>query len=210
MYFCLKRFFDILLSALGLVLLSPVFLVCALLIRLTSPGPALFTQKRAGRNGTYFIIYKFRTMYCDAPMNIPTQDLQDPFRFITPIGSFLRMSSLDELPQLLNILRGDMSIIGPRPALFNELELIAARKAVNVDSVRPGLTGLAQISGRDELEQETKVRLDNEYVSALHAGFFSALRMDARCFFGTFASVLRHDGFVEGGTGALHKRKDTK
>ena len=195
MYPFVKRGADVVLSLLALICLSPVYLLVALAVKLTSPGPVLFRQKRVGRGGRLFTIYKFRTMRTDTPRDTATHLLQDPSRYITRVGAFLRRSSLDELPQFFNVLKGDMSIVGPRPALYNQYDLIAAREKAGVDAVRPGITGLAQINGRDELPIPVKVRYDREYVENL------SLKMDARCFFGTIVSVLRAEGVREGGTG---------
>ena len=195
MYPYIKRGADVILSLLALICLSPVYLIVALAVKLSSPGPVLFRQKRVGRGGRLFTIYKFRTMRTDTPRDTATHLLQDPSRYITRVGAFLRRSSLDELPQFFNVLKGDMSIVGPRPALYNQYDLIAAREAAGVNAVRPGITGLAQISGRDELPIPVKVRYDREYVENL------SLNMDARCFFGTIISVLRAEGVREGGTG---------
>ena len=195
MYPYIKRGADVILSLLALICLSPVYLIVALAVKLSSPGPVLFRQKRVGRGGRLFTIYKFRTMRTDTPRDTATHLLQDPSRYITRVGAFLRRSSLDELPQFFNVLKGDMSIVGPRPALYNQYDLIAAREKAGVDAVRPGITGLAQINGRDELPIPVKVRYDREYVENL------SLKMDARCFFGTIWSVLRAEGVREGGTG---------
>ena len=195
MYPYIKRGADVILSLLALICLSPVYLIVALAVKLSSPGPVLFRQKRVGRGGRLFTIYKFRTMRTDTPRDTATHLLQDPSRYITRVGAFLRRSSLDELPQFFNVLKGDMSIVGPRPALYNQYDLIAAREKAGVNAVRPGITGLAQISGRDELPIPVKVRYDREYVENL------SLKMDARCFFGTIWSVLRAEGVREGGTG---------
>ena len=195
MYPCIKRGADVLLSLLTLICLSPVYLAIALAVKLTSPGPVLFRQRRVGRGGRLFTIYKFRTMRTDTPRDTATHLLKDPSRYITRVGAFLRRSSLDELPQFFNVLRGDMSIVGPRPALYNQSDLIAAREKAGVNAVRPGITGWAQINGRDELPIPVKVRYDREYVENL------SLKMDARCFFGTIISVLRAEGVREGGTG---------
>lgn len=195
MYPYIKRGADVILSLLALICLSPVYLIVALAVKLSSPGPVLFRQKRVGRGGRLFTIYKFRTMRTDTPRDTATHLLQDPSRYITRVGAFLRRSSLDELPQFFNVLKGDMSIVGPRPALYNQYDLIAAREKAGVNAVRPGITGLAQISGRDELPLPVKVRYDREYVENL------SLNMDARCFFGTIISVLRAEGVREGGTG---------
>ena len=190
-----KRGADALLSLLALVCLSPLYLALALAVKLTSPGPALFRQKRVGRGGRLFTIYKFRTMRTDTPRDTATHLLSNPGSYITPLGAFLRRSSLDELPQFFNVLRGDMSIVGPRPALYNQYDLIAAREKAGVNRVRPGITGWAQINGRDELPLPVKVQYDREYVENL------SLRMDVRCFFGSIWAVLRADGVREGGTG---------
>ena len=195
MYPYIKRGADVILSLLALICLSPVYLIVALAVKISSPGPVLFRQQRVGRGGRLFTIYKFRTMRTDTPRDTATHLLKDPSRYITRVGAFLRRSSLDELPQFFNVLKGDMSIVGPRPALYNQYDLIAAREAAGVGAVRPGITGLAQISGRDELPIPVKVRYDREYVENL------SLKMDARCFFGTIISVLRAEGVREGGTG---------
>ena len=195
MYPYIKRGADVVLSLLALICLSPVYLIVALAVKISSPGPVLFRQQRVGRGGRLFTIYKFRTMRTDTPRDTATHLLQDPSRYITRVGAFLRRSSLDELPQFFNVLKGDMSIVGPRPALYNQDDLIAAREKAGVDAVRPGITGLAQINGRDELPIPVKVRYDREYVENL------SLKMDARCFFGTIWSVLRAEGVREGGTG---------
>ena len=194
-YARIKRALDAALSLLLMAALSPVFLLVALAVKLTSKGPVLFLQKRVGRGGRLFTILKFRTMRLDTPRDTATHLLNDPERFITPIGAFLRKSSLDELPQLWNVLRGDMSLIGPRPALYNQYDLIEAREIAGVNAVRPGLTGWAQINGRDELPIPVKVRYDEEYVK--NFGF----RMDVRCFFGSIACVLKGAGVREGRAG---------
>lgn len=195
----IKRFLDIALSAVGLIILSPLFLLIAIAIKADSPGPVLFRQKRVGICKTHFHILKFRTMRMDTPGDTPTHMLEDPGRYITKTGKFLRRTSLDELPQIINILKGDMSIIGPRPALWNQYDLIDERDKYGANNVRPGLTGWAQINGRDELEIPVKARLDGEYVKRL--GF----RFDCVCFVGTIRSVARRDGVVEGGTGEMKK-----
>lgn len=200
-YLPLKRAVDIVLSGLGILILSPLLLVLALVIKCDSKGPVLFRQKRVGKDGTFFQIYKFRTMRTDTPRDMPTHLLNDPEAFITPSGRFLRKTSLDELPQLFNIFRGEMSVIGPRPALWNQDDLVAAREAVGANSVRPGLTGWAQINGRDELPIDIKAGFDGEYIRRMSFLF------DCKCFFGTITSVLRHEGVVEGGTGAMEKEK---
>lgn len=193
----IKRCIDLLLSAVIILVLLPVFLILILAIKLDSKGPVLFTQKRIGLNKRTFHILKFRTMRIDTPHDVPTHLLKDPDQYITRVGGFLRKTSLDELPQLWNIFVGDMSFVGPRPALWNQYDLIAARDQYRANNVRPGLTGWAQINGRDELEISLKAKLDGEYVEKLSFGF------DLQCFFGTFAYVLNRRGVVEGGTGAI-------
>lgn len=202
MYVYVKRGMDFVLSLLGLVLLSPVFLGLVIAIKLDSPGPILFRQKRVGIHKTYFEILKFRTMRIDTPKDVPTHLLENPEQYITKVGKFLRRTSLDELPQILNILKGDMAVVGPRPALWNQYDLIEERDKYGANDLRPGLTGWAQINGRDELEIPVKARFDGEYVKKM------GLKMDLRCFFGTFISVLRGDGVVEGGTGAIHEAEN--
>lgn len=196
-----KRWIDVLLSALGIILLSPFWIAIVVAIKLDSKGSILFRQKRIGLRKGYFMIWKFRTMRIDTPKDVPTHLMADPGRWITRVGRFLRKTSLDELPQLVNILIGDMSVIGPRPALWNQDDLIAERDRYGANDVRPGLTGWAQINGRDELEIPVKAKLDGEYVKRMSFSF------DCRCFFGTILSVLRRDGVVEGGTGEMGKDK---
>ena len=196
-YRYIKRIIDILLSGLAIIILSPLLLILCIAIKLDSPGPIFFTQKRVGIHKTYFQIYKFRTMRTDTPKDMPTHMLANPEQYITKTGRFLRKTSLDELPQIFNIFKGDMSIVGPRPALWNQDDLVAERDKYGANDVTPGLTGWAQINGRDELEIPVKAKLDGEYVKKY--GF----TMDVRCFFGTFLSVLRQDGMVEGGTGSM-------
>ena len=199
-----KRLIDIILSAGGIVVLSPVLLILVIAIKLDSPGPVLFKQKRVGINKTHFNILKFRTMRIDTPKDCPTHLLENPEQWITKVGGFLRKTSLDELPQIFNIFVGDMSVIGPRPALWNQYDLIAERDKYGANDVLPGLSGWAQINGRDELPIDVKARLDGEYVQNLSFGF------DVKCFFGTITSVLKHEGVVEGGTGAMEKEKSEK
>lgn len=200
----IKRLLDIILSAGALVILAAPMLIIALIIKLDSKGPVLFWQKRVGKGKEFFQMPKFRSMYTETPANMPTHLLQDPGRWITPVGRVLRKTSLDELPQLLCIFTGKMSVIGPRPALWNQDDLIAERDKYSANDVRPGLTGWAQINGRDELPIEVKARFDGEYVEKLSFGF------DCKCFFGTIGKVLHHDGVVEGGTGAMEEQKDGK
>ena len=197
-----KRFLDILLSACGILVLSPVYFLVALAIKIDDPGPVFFRQKRVGLHKSHFQILKFRTMKMETPKDVPTHLLDNPQQWITRVGGFLRKTSLDELPQIFNIFAGQMSIIGPRPALWNQYDLIAERDKYGANDVLPGLTGWAQINGRDELPIDVKARLDGEYVQRLSFAF------DVKCFFGTVVSVLRHDGVVEGGTGELEKKKE--
>lgn len=199
-----KRALDILLSGLGIVVLLPVYALIALAIVLDDPGPLLFRQKRVGIHKSHFMIAKFRSMKVSTPKDVPTHLLQNPEQYITRMGKFLRKTSLDELPQIFQIFTGKMSIIGPRPALWNQFDLIEERDKYGANDVRPGLTGWAQINGRDELEIDVKARLDGEYVHNLSFLF------DCKCFFGTILAVLRHDGVVEGGTGAIHEQKDSQ
>lgn len=193
-YQVIKRIGDFFLSLLAMLILWPVFLLLAGLIKIDSKGPVFFKQRRIGKNKSEFQILKFRTMYLETPMDMPTHRLQNPEAYITRIGRFLRKSSLDELPQIINILKGEMSIVGPRPALWNQSDLIAERDKYSANNILPGLTGWAQINGRDELPIEVKARLDGEYVAKVSFG------MDVKCFFGTIVKVLKRDGVVEGGT----------
>lgn len=202
-YLKIKRLIDIILSSLGLILLSPVFLVIIIAIKLDSPGPILFKQKRIGIHKSHFFILKFRTMRIDTPKDTPTHLLENPDEWITKVGKVLRKTSLDELPQLWNILAGHISIIGPRPALWNQEDLLLERDKYGANAIKPGLTGWAQINGRDELKIETKASLDGEYVKKLKTGGWKAFAFDCRCFFGTIVSVLKSDGVVEGGTGRI-------
>ena len=196
-----KRLLDIVLSALGLLVLLPVFALIAVAIEMDDPGPVFFRQKRVGIHKTHFQIMKFRTMKVDTPKDTPTHLLANPEQYITRVGKVLRKTSLDELPQIFQIFTGEMSIIGPRPALWNQFDLIAERDRYGANDVRPGLTGWAQINGRDELPIDVKARLDGEYVRNISFGF------DCKCFFGTIVSVLRSDGVVEGGTGTLDRQR---
>ncbi|MDD2268383.1 MAG: sugar transferase [Eubacteriales bacterium] len=196
-----KRFIDIVLSFSGIVLLSWLLVLISLAIIIDDPGPVLFKQKRVGKGKKLFKIWKFRSMKMSTPHDVPTHMLKNPEQYITKIGRFLRRTSLDELPQIFNILTGQMSIIGPRPALWNQDDLVAERDKYGANDVRPGLSGWAQINGRDELEIPVKARLDGEYV------FKMSLSMDLKCFWGTVVKVLKHDGVVEGGTGVLEKHE---
>ena len=204
----LKRLIDIVLSTIGIIVLSPVWIILALAIKIDDPGPVFFKQKRIAQNKNgekqYFTILKYRSMKQNTPHDIPTHMLDRPEQYITKVGSFLRKSSLDELPQIFNIFKGDMSIIGPRPALWNQDDLFAKREKYGANDVKPGLTGWAQVNGRDELEIPVKAKLDGEYVERMNFLF------DCRCFFGTILSVLRYDGVVEGGTGEMHRQEADK
>ena len=195
----LKRLIDLILSTIGILVLAVPMGIIALIIKITDPGPALFKQKRVGVNKSHFELYKFRSMKMSTPRDCPTHLLENPEQYITKIGKFLRKSSLDELPQLFNIWTGKRSIIGPRPALWNQYDLIEERDKYGANEVRPGLTGWAQINGRDELEIDVKARFDGEYVEKMSFAF------DVKCFFGTITSVLKSDGVVEGGTGEMKK-----
>lgn len=201
MYKVLKSIIDRILAMAGLVILSPIFLILILAIKIDSRGPVLFKQKRVGIHKRHFLILKFRTMRTDTPKDTPTHLLKDPGQYITKVGKFLRKTSLDELPQVINILKGEMAIVGPRPALWNQYDLISERDKYGANDVLPGLTGWAQINGRDELPIDVKAKLDGEYVSKI------SFLMDLRCIFGTVVSVVKQDGVVEGGTGALEKEQ---
>ena len=199
----IKRIIDFVLSLAGIIVLIPVWIILAVAIKIDDPGPVLFKQKRIARDnkdGTvkYFYILKYRSMKTSTPKDMPTHLLKNPEQYITRVGGFLRKTSLDELPQIFNIFLGQMAIVGPRPALYNQTDLYEERAKYGANKVRPGLTGWAQINGRDELLIEDKARLDDEYVSRM------SLLMDLKCFFGTFLSVLRQDGVVEGGTGSIN------
>jgi len=198
-YIKVKYLADRVLAAAGLIVLSPVFAAIALSIKLEDgwDAPIFFKQKRVGLHKEHFMLYKYRSMKLDTPHDVPTHLLTDPEQYITKVGKFLRKSSLDELPQLINILKGEISVCGPRPALWNQYDLIEERDRYNVHDIKPGLTGWAQINGRDELEIPVKANLDGYYYKNI--GFM----MDMKCFFGTFGSVLKSEGVVEGGTGAM-------
>ena len=189
----MKRVFDILSSLIAIILFSPILLILSIIVKCTSPGPILFKQRRIGKDNKEFMIYKFRTMRIDTP-NVATHLLKNPEQYITEIGKFMRKTSLDELPQLFNILKGEMSVVGPRPALYNQYDLIEMRTNASVHTVRPGLTGLAQVSGRDELENEQKVYFDQQYVQK--QSFF----FDLKLIFLTVVKVFKSEGVVEGAT----------
>ncbi len=196
-----KRIIDFLLSGIGIVVFSFPMLIIALLIKLSDPGPAFFKQKRVGIHKKNFMLLKFRSMKMSTPHDIPTHQLKNPEQYLLKFGAFLRKYSLDELPQLFNIFQGEMSIIGPRPALWNQYDLVEERDKYGANDVKPGLSGWAQINGRDELEIPVKAKLDGEYVRRM------SFRFDCQCFFGTIGKVLRHDGVVEGGTGEMKRER---
>ena len=200
----LKRVIDLILSFLAIIILALPMLIIAIIIKIDDPGPVFFKQKRVGKNKTHFNLLKYRSMKMSTPHDTPTHLLENPEQYITKVGRFLRKSSLDELPQIYNIFTGKMSIIGPRPALWNQDDLIAERDKYGANDIKPGITGWAQINGRDELEIDVKAKLDGEYVQKL--GFF----FDCKCFFGTIVSVLKSDGVVEGGTGEMKKVEKEK
>ena len=192
-YLTVKRLFDCVLSLIGIIVLIPLFIIIGILIKVDSRGPVIFKQKRYGKNKEPFYIYKFRTMASDAPQNVATKDLNDSKKYITKIGAFLRRTSLDELPQLFNILLRQMTIVGPRPVVLKEENLIIARDLYGANDIKPGITGWAQINGRDLLSIEEKAKLDGYYVENM--GF----KMDIKCFFKTVKYVLKGEGILEGG-----------
>ena len=196
----IKRLLDIILSGLGIIVLAIPMLIVAIIIKVDDPGPALFKQKRVGKGKTFFHLYKFRSMKMSTPHDTPTHLLANPEQYLLKCGKIIRKLSIDELPQLFNIFKGDMSVIGPRPALWNQDDLVAERDKYGANDVKPGLTGWAQINGRDELEIPIKARFDGEYVKKL------SFLMDLKCFLGTFANVLKADGVVEGGTGEMRRK----
>lgn len=197
----MKRIIDLILSVVGLLVLSPFFLILILWIKLDSKGPVFFKQKRVGIHKTHFYILKFRTMRVDTPKDIPTHLLTNPEQYITRAGKFLRKTSLDELPQIINIIKGEMAIVGPRPALWNQYDLIAERDKYGANDIRPGLTGWAQVNGRDELEIPVKAAYDGEYVTKM------GLVMDVKCIFKSIIQIFTHKGVVEGGTGNVQREK---
>ena len=209
----IKRLSDLILSAVGIVVLAIPMLIVAIAIKIDDPGPVLFKQRRVGqkKNGqiTYFMIWKFRSMKMCTPHDTPTHLLENPEQYITRVGRFIRKTSLDELPQIYQVFTGKLSAIGPRPALWSQTDLIEEREKYGANDVKPGITGWAQINGRDELEIDVKAKLDGEYTAALNAGRFKGFWMDCRCFFGTIVSVLKSDGVVEGGTGEMKKKEES-
>lgn len=209
-----KRFFDILLSSLAIILIAIPMLIIAIAIKIDDHGPVFFKQRRVGakKNGkiTYFTILKFRSMKTSAPSDIPTHMFEKPEDHITRVGAFIRQASLDELPQILQVFVGTLSLVGPRPALWSQDDLVAEREKYGVNDLKPGITGWAQINGRDELEIPIKAKFDGEYAAALNAGGMRAFAMDVKCLFGTVGSVLFRRGFVEGGTGRMNEEKETE
>ncbi len=202
-----KRLLDLLLSTMGIILLALPMLIIAIIVKIDSPGPVFFKQRRVGLHKKEFTLLKFRSMPVSAPKNVATHQLDVNAIHMTKFQKAIRKYSIDELPQLYNIWIGACSVCGPRPALYNQYDLVAERDKYGANDVKPGLTGWAQINGRDELEIDVKAKLDGDYTAALNAGRFKGFAMDMRCFFGTFFSVLRHDGVVEGGTGEMKKQE---
>lgn len=203
-YMFFKRLLDILLSFIALIILLPFFLIFAIIIKIESKGPVFFKQKRIGKNKRQFTILKFRTMRSDTPKDMPTHMLKNAESYITKFGNFMRKTSIDELPQIINILKGDMSIIGPRPALWNQDDLIAQRDEFNANSIRPGLTGWAQVNGRDELPIQQKAALDGEYIEKISFLF------DIKIFFKTIINVFKHEGIVEGAQEGKKEKTEIK
>lgn len=213
MYKCVvKRVFDLVLSGIAIVVLAIPMLIIAVVIKIDDPGPVLFKQKRVGKkkNGelTYFMIWKFRSMKMSTPHDTPTHLLENPEQYITRVGRFIRKTSLDELPQIYQVFTSRLSVVGPRPALWSQEDLIAEREKYGANDIKPGITGWAQINGRDELEIDVKAKFDGEYAAALNAGRFRGLVMDMKCLFGTVVCVLKSEGVVEGGTGEMKKKAE--
>ncbi len=208
----IKRLIDLVLSSIAIIVLAIPMLIIAVAIKIDDPGPVLFKQRRVGKkkNGeiTYFKIWKFRSMKMSTPHDIPTHLLENPEQYITRVGRFIRKTSLDELPQIYQVFSSKLSVVGPRPALWSQEDLIAEREKYGANDIKPGITGWAQINGRDELEIDVKAKFDGEYAAALNAGKFKGFAMDVRCFFGTIVKVLKSDGVVEGGTGEMKKREE--
>lgn len=206
-----KRVLDLILSGMAAIVLTLPMLIVAIAIKIDDPGPVLFKQRRVGqkKNGqiTYFMIWKFRSMKMCTPHDVPTHLLEDPEQYITRVGKIIRKTSIDELPQIYQVFSGKLSIVGPRPALWSQDDLVAEREKYGANEMKPGITGWAQINGRDELEIPVKAKLDGEYTEAINAGKFKGFAMDMKCFFGTITSVLKSDGVVEGGTGAMKKEE---
>jgi O-antigen biosynthesis protein WbqP len=208
----IKRLIDIFLSSIAIIVLAIPMLIIAIIIKIDDPGPVLFKQKRIGQNKngrvTYFMIWKYRSMKMSTPADTPTHMLENPEQYITRVGKFIRKTSIDELPQIYQVFVGKLSCIGPRPALWNQADLWEEREKYRANDVKPGITGWAQINGRDELEIPVKAKFDGDYAAALNEGKFKGIAMDLRCFFGTIKSVLRSDGVVEGGTGIKNENKE--
>ena len=208
----IKRLIDFILSSIAIIVLALPMLIISIVIKIDDPGPVLFKQKRVGKkkNGeiTYFMIWKFRSMKVSTPRDTPTHLLDDPEQYITRVGRFIRKTSLDELPQFYQVFTSKLSIVGPRPALWSQEDLVAEREKYGANDIKPGITGWAQINGRDELEIDVKAKFDGEYAAALNAGKFKGFAMDVKCFFGTIVSVLKSDGFVESGTGEMKKQEE--
>lgn len=208
----IKRLIDFILSSIAIIVLALPMLIISIVIKIDDPGPVLFKQKRVGKkkNGeiTYFMIWKFRSMKVSTPRDTPTHLLDNPEQYITRVGRFIRKTSLDELPQFYQVFTSKLSIVGPRPALWSQEDLVAEREKYGANDIKPGITGWAQINGRDELEIDVKAKFDGEYAAALNAGKFKGFAMDVKCFFGTIVSVLKSDGFVESGTGEMKKQEE--
>lgn len=208
----IKRLIDFILSSIAIIVLALPMLIISIVIKIDDPGPVLFKQKRVGKkkNGeiTYFMIWKFRSMKVSTPRDTPTHLLDNPEQYITRVGRFIRKTSLDELPQFYQVFTSKLSIVGPRPALWSQEDLVAEREKYGANDIKPGITGWAQINGRDELEIDVKAKFDGEYAAALNAGKFKGFAMDVKCFFGTIVRVLKSDGFVEGGTGEMKKQEE--
>ena len=208
----IKRLIDFILSSIAIIVLALPMLIISIVIKIDDPGPVLFKQKRVGKkkNGeiTYFMIWKFRSMKVSTPRDTPTHLLDNPDQYITRVGRFIRKTSLDELPQFYQVFTSKLSIVGPRPALWSQEDLVAEREKYGANDIKPGITGWAQINGRDELEIDVKAKFDGEYAAALNAGKFKGFAMDVKCFFGTIVRVLKSDGFVEGGTGEMKKQEE--
>ena len=209
-----KRLIDIVLSSMAIIFLALPMLIIAIAIKIDDPGPVMFKQKRVGKkkNGeiTYFMIWKFRSMKMSTPHDVPTHLLENPDQYITRVGKFIRKTSLDELPQIYQVFTSKLSVVGPRPALWSQYDLIEEREMYGANDMKPGITGWAQINGRDELEIPVKAKFDGEYAAAINAGKFKGFAMDFKCFFGTIISVLKSDGVVEGGTGEMKKQEENK
>ena len=212
--YVIKRWMDILLSGIAIIVLAVPMLIIAIAIKIDDPGPVLFKQKRIGMSKkgqiTYFMIWKYRSMKMSTPHDIPTHLLENPEQYITRVGKFIRKTSLDELPQIYQVFTGKLSCLGPRPGLWNQQDLWEEREKYGANDIKPGITGWAQINGRDELQIPVKAKFDGEYAAALNAGKFKGCMMDIKCFFGTVKSVLKSDGVVEGGTGAMKKQEEKK